>query len=222
VDEGQPAAGEDGVVTPDAGEGGGEDLALTLPGPAGRSKKPSGARRSALPTSQKPDIALLGPSSAYMLAIMQAAPALADIFAPPSLEAVAKPLSERSTDELVVQIDAGRFLAEIARLWGVPTSDLNRWVAMDAQRFERANLARRNQAALWDWVALQVLLHAPSNRVEIVRAEKIAQHCRWRSKVFDRHEYGQNVKVTQVDEREARELTTRELKIIAQGGVLPV
>ncbi len=157
----------------------------------------------------------------YVDAIMHAVPALADIFALAPPETVERALSERSTEELIAQIDAGRFFAEIARLWRVAMSDLNKWILDDPERFSRANLARKNQAALWDWVALQVLLHAPSDRVEIVRAEKIAQHCRWRAEVFNRDDYGQNIKVTQVDGRNARELTTQELEIIARGGVLP-
>lgn len=159
--------------------------------------------------------------TAYVDAIRQAAPTLGDIFALVTPEVVEKPIAERSTNELIIQIDAGKFLAEIAHLWRVPASDLNRWIVADADRFTKANLARKNQAALWDWVALQVLLHAPSDRVEIARAEKIARHCRWRAEMFNRDDYGQSLKVTQMDERNARELTTHELEIIARGGGLP-
>lgn len=159
--------------------------------------------------------------AAYVDAIMHAVPALADIFTLGEPETVEKSLVERSTEELIAQIDAGRFFTEIVRFWRVTVNDLNRWILGDPERLSRANVARRNQAALWDWVALQVLLHAPSDRVEIARAEKIAQHCRWRAEVFNRDDYARNIKVTQTDDRSARELTTQELEIIARGGILP-
>ena len=157
----------------------------------------------------------------YVEAIRHAVPALAEILTLVLPEAVKRPLSQRTTEELIRQIDAGRFFVEIARLWRVSANELNRWIVTDAERFARAKLARRNQAALWDWVALQVLLHAPSDRVEIMRAEKIAQHCRWRAEAFSRDDYGRNIKVTQVDEPVASALTTRELELIARGDTLP-
>ena len=158
---------------------------------------------------------------AYIKVIRQTAPALVELFEQAVPEVAKRPLADRSTDELLNQIDAGRFLAEIARFWNVPAGDLAKWIAADADRSRRVKLARKNQAALWDWAALQVLLHAPSDRVEIARAEKIALHCRWRAEALGRDDYGQNIKLTQVDERNARELTTRELEIIALGGLMP-
>jgi hypothetical protein len=152
--------------------------------------------------------------AAYIDAICCAVPALAEVFSLVIPERTERPLVARSTDELITQIDAGRFLSEIACLWRVPVTELNRWIAVDEDRLARATLARKNQAALWDWVALQVLLHAPGERVEIARAEKIAQHCRWRAKVFNPEDYGANIKVTQMEERNVRKLTTRELEII--------
>ncbi len=106
-------------------------------------------------------------------------------------------------------------------LWSEPTSKLNKWIAADPERCARAKIARINQAAFWDLVALQVLLYAPSDRVEITRAEKIAQHCRWRAAAFCRDGYGQSLKVSQVEQPAARNLTTRELEIIARGRTAP-
>jgi hypothetical protein len=159
--------------------------------------------------------------AAYVEAIKHTAPTLGRLFELLAPEILEKPLRERSTDELIIQIDAGRFTIEIARLWSVSAHELNRWIASDSERVSRVSEARKNQAALWDWVALQVLLHAPSERVEIMRAEKIAHHCRWRAEAFSREEYGRVIKSTQVDDPNARELTTRELEVIARGGLLP-
>ena len=175
-------------------------------------------RRPLLPT---PGNASSAVRAIYIEAIKHAVPALIEVLEAVALETVRKPLSERSTDELIAQIDAGRFPSEIARSWNVLVSDLNKWLLVDTDRLARAKLARKNQAALWDWVAMQVLLHAPSDRVEITRAEKIAQHCRWRAESFNRDDYGQNGKVAQLDKSNLRELTTRELEIIARGDVLP-
>lgn len=147
-------------------------------------------------------------------------PALAAIFDVLGTAIAQKALTERSTDELIDQIDAGRFMAEIAQFWNVSRTELNKWVALDARRSARAKSARRDQAELWDLVALQVLLHAPSDRVEIMRAEKIAQHCRWRAEALCRDDYGRTRK-HQVDEPSAREMTTRELEIIAREEVTP-
>jgi len=169
----------------------------------------------------RPDFgtASIAARAAYIDAITCAVPALAEVFLLVTPEVAGKPLVERSTDELIAQIDAGRFLSEIACLWRVPVTNLTRWIAADEERFARVALARKNQAALWDWVALQVLIHAPSDRVEIARAERIAQHCRWRAKLFNPEDYGAKIKVTQTEARSARKLTTRELEIIVRGAV---
>jgi len=157
-------------------------------------------------------------STVYVEDIKRVAPALGELFGLATPDIAEKPLSERSTEELISQIDAGRFAAEIALLWRVPANELNIWIAADGERFSRAKAARKHQAELWDWAALQVLLYAPSDRVELTRAEKIACHCRWRAKAFCRDDYGSIPRATQVDKSSARDLTTRELEIIARGG----
>ncbi len=159
--------------------------------------------------------------AAYLEVIKHTVPALAELFAQTVPAAIERPLAERSTDEILFQIVAGRYISEIAGLWKISTSKLSRWIVADPDRCARVKLACKNQAALWDWAALQVLLHAPSDPVEISRAEKIARHCRWRAEAFSRGDYAKNIKATQFDERHALELTTRELELIARGGVLP-
>jgi hypothetical protein len=79
----------------------------------------------------------------------------------------------------------------------------------------------KRQAELWDWVGLQVLLHAPADRVEITRAEKIAQHCRWRAEALSKEEYGRVARVAKADLPNVREMTTRELEVIARNDLLP-
>lgn len=133
------------------------------------------------------------------------------------------PLKQRTTDELINLIDSGKFLIEIAREWRVDNGDLNRWIAADNQRSASARLARKNQAIFWDYQAEQVLKNLPADGTpaQIVRARELASHYRWRAKCFNPGDYGDHVQVTHDDNREARELTTAELQIIAAGGVLP-
>jgi hypothetical protein len=196
-----------------------EAAVAALKCPSARSEMEVAKAQTNAPMRPDFGIASIEARTAYVDAIIHAVPPLAKVFSLVMPEVAGKPLIERSTDELIAQIDEGRFLSEIACLWCVPVINLTRWIATDEERFARVALARKTQAALWDWVALQVLIHAPSDRVEIARAERIAQHCRWRAKVFNPEDYGAKIKVTQTEERSARKLTTRELEIIVGSAV---
>jgi hypothetical protein len=155
-------------------------------------------------------------------ALIQAVPELAAVIRPIPGEADERPLGTRSTEDLLQLIDCGLYDSQIALRWGVPIHKLAKWIESNIERSKRANEARQRQAALWDWAAFQVLANAPSDRVEIIRAEKLAQHCRWRAESFNRSQYGKNLKVTHDDERPARELSTQELEIIAGGGLITI
>lgn len=156
----------------------------------------------------------------YVDAICAAVPELSAVLRPAVPQSEPKPIGKRRTEELLGLIDAGLFNAQIARAWGVSYDTLARWIASDAERSARARQARRRQAELWDHVALQVIAHAPSDRIELARAAMLAQHCRWRAEAFNRDRYGRDGE--DEEQRPERELTTRELRIIAAGGVVAV
>lgn len=189
--------------------------------PEGFDKTLGRSARKASPLGLNHRDVEMGACAAYVEALRICAPAVAQILEVVEPDVVEKRLLERSTDEFIVQIDAGRFLAEIARIWRVPASDLNAWMASDPERLSRARKALKRQAELWDWVGLQVLLHAPADRVEITRAEKIAQHCRWRAEALSKEEYGRVARAAKADLPNVREMTTRELEVIARNDLLP-
>jgi hypothetical protein len=65
-------------------------------------------------------------------------------------------------------------------------------------------------------------LCAPSDRVEMVRAKLLMDHCKWRASTYSPDEYVKRLSVkTVVADKDARELTNAELQAIAQGGTLP-
>jgi hypothetical protein len=133
------------------------------------------------------------------------------------------PIKSHTTDDLIVLIDSGMFLAEIARQWHVDKSDLTNWIASDDQRSARARLARREQAAHWDQMAEAVLASLPDNAPKgaQLRARELASHYRWRASKINPGEYGDRITNVHEDSRSARELSTDELRIIAAGGLLP-
>lgn len=157
---------------------------------------------------------------AWVAAVVGAVPELSSIFRPVKTMPTAKPLFQRTTDEFLELVDSGMYVTQIAQLWGISCDRLVQWLGGEPGRLVRAKEARKRQAAFWDWVALQVLVHAPNDRNEIQRAEKIAQHCRWRAEMFNRDEYGRQGKTLNQDDRLGYELSTQELEIIAQGGML--
>ena len=67
---------------------------------------------------------------------------------------------------------------------------------------------------------MQMLVWAASDKNELKRATEIANYCKWMASKFDPDSYGTRVAVQNEDERTARELTTAELMIIANGGTL--
>jgi hypothetical protein len=154
--------------------------------------------------------------------LAQVAPDVARLLAPPAPPEPdhKKTLRERRTDELVALLDDGWFLADIARLWGCGRSGLNAWIARDNERAARARLPRKQVSDLWAKAGMQMLVWATSDRNEITRAREIASYCKWMAAKFDPDSYGGRVTVQAEDKREARELTTAELLIIANGGTL--
>jgi hypothetical protein len=98
---------------------------------------------------------------------------------------------------------------------------LSQWIGSDGQRASRARLARKAQAEIWDRIAFAIGLCAASDKVEMTRAKLLMDHCRWRSCMYSPEDYVKRVAVKNTTEnREARELTTAELQVIAQGDVL--
>ncbi len=154
--------------------------------------------------------------------IGQFAPHLLVLLEGPQVDPCLLPLSEKTTGELIQLLEFGWLPSEVATIWGVERAQLLRWVAADSGRAAKAKLARKGQAEMWDRVAFAIGLFAPSDRVEMVRAKLLMDHCKWRSSMYSPDEYVKRlaVKSTRVD-KDARELTTAELQIIAQGGDLP-
>jgi hypothetical protein len=154
--------------------------------------------------------------------LAQVAPDVARLLAPPARpeQDQKKTLRERRTDELIALLDDGWFLADIARLWGCGRSGLNAWIARDNGRAARARLSRKQVSDLWAKAGMQMLVWATSDKNEITRAREIASYCKWMAAKFDPDAYGARVSVQAEDTRSARELTTAELMIIANGGTL--
>ncbi|HVE21822.1 MAG TPA: hypothetical protein VNC39_07595 [Acidocella sp.] len=154
--------------------------------------------------------------------LAQVAPDVARLLAPPAPPALdpQKTLRERRTEDLIALLDDGWFLADIARLWGCGRSGLNAWIARDNERAARARLSRKQVSDLWAKAGMQMLVWAASDKNELKRATEIANYCKWMASKFDPDSYGARVAVQNEDERTARELTTAELMIIANGGSL--
>ncbi len=164
----------------------------------------------------------VGRGAAWVATVVHEVPELSRIFQPIRARRIRKLLAQRSTEEFLELVDSGVYVAQIAQLWGVSCDRLMQWLSGEPGRLSRVRAARKRQAAFWDWVGLQVLVYAPSDRNEIHRAEKIAQHCRWRAETFNRDEYGRHSKATEPDSRLASELSTEELEIIARDGMLGI
>ena len=154
--------------------------------------------------------------------ISQFAPHLVVLLEGPQGETPTSPLVKKNTDDLVKLLEFGWLPSEVATIWRVDRAQLSRWIAADNNRSARAKLARKAQAEMWDRVAFAIGLCAPSDRVEMARAKLLMDHCKWRASAYNPDDYVKrlSVKSTIVD-KEARELTTKELQIIARGDVLP-
>ncbi len=153
--------------------------------------------------------------------LAQVAPDVARLLVPPEPPAQdQKTLRERCTDELIALLDDGWFLADIARLWGCGRSGLSAWIARDSERAARARLSRKQVSDLWAKAGMQMLVWAAPDQNELKRAKEIANYCKWMASKFDPDSYGTRVAVESEDQRTARELTTAELMIIANGGTL--
>jgi hypothetical protein len=154
--------------------------------------------------------------------IAQFAPHFGILLEGPRLDLRALPLTKKTTDDLVQLLEFGWLVSEVATIWRVDWAQLSQWIESDGQRSSRARLARKAQAEIWDRIALAIGLFAASDKVEMTRAKLLMDHCRWRSCMYSPEDYVKRVAVKNTTEnREARELTTAELQVIAQGDVLP-
>ncbi len=152
----------------------------------------------------------------------QYAPHLAVLLEGPQIDPHPSPLSTKTTDDFIQLLEFGWLPSEVAVMWGVDRAELSLWIDSDNRRSSRAKLARKSQAEMWDRVAFAIGLHAPSDKVEMVRAKLLMDHCKWRSSTYNPDDYAKRLTVKNVaSDTDARELTTAELQIIARGGVLP-
>jgi hypothetical protein len=154
--------------------------------------------------------------------IGQFAPQLTVLLEGPRIEPRPTPLRNKTTDMLIQLLEFGWLPSEVATIWGVDRALLSRWIDSDKQRAAQAKLARKAQAEMWDRVAFAIGLFAPSERVEMARAKLLMDHCKWRASMYDPEDYVKRLAVKNVvADKDARELTTKELQIIAKGGTLP-
>jgi hypothetical protein len=99
------------------------------------------------------------------------------------------------TDAMVEAITAGAPYRLLAGQIGVSVSALWDWIAADPARKQRCEQARANAAVSFDEMAEHVLLTAPGTAPEIMRANYVAQHYRWRAKVVNPKVYGDKAEV---------------------------
>jgi hypothetical protein len=175
-----------------------------------------------LDESHPVDVRSLTGRSELLEKIGQFAPQLTVLLEGPRVEPQGSPLHAKTTDALIQLLEFGWLPSEVATIWGVDRAQLSHWIDSDKQRASQAKLARKGQAEMWDRVAFAIGLFAPSDRVEMARAKLLMDHCKWRSSMYDPEDYVKRlaIKNTVVD-KDARELTTKELQIIAKGGTLP-
>lgn len=198
---------------------------MPLPPSVRRASRRVRSSESAPVAEEKTVVAARAGRPEFLELLAQVAPDVARLLAPcaePPEPDQKKPLRERRTDELIALLDDGWLLADIARLWGCGRSGLSAWVARDNERAARAKLSRKQVSDLWAKAGMQMLVWAQSDRNEITRAREIASYCKWMAAKFDPDSYGGRVTVQAEDKRTARELTTAELMIIANGGTLTI
>jgi hypothetical protein len=154
--------------------------------------------------------------------ISQFAPHLIVLLESPQADLKSSSLVKKSTDDLIKLLEFGWLPSEVATIWSVDRAQLSHWITSDNKRAALAKLARKTQAEMWDRVAFAIGLCAPSDRVEMVRAKLLMDHCKWRASTYSPDEYVKRLSVkTVVADKDARELTNAELQAIAQGGTLP-
>lgn len=154
--------------------------------------------------------------------INQFAPHLVALLEGPQVDLHPSPLTEKTTDDLVRLLEFGWLASEVAIIWRVDRVQLSQWIELDGRRSARARLARKAQAEIWDRIAFAIGLSAPSNKVEMARAKLLMDHCKWRASMCSPDDYGKRLAVKcMAEDRDARDLTTAELQIIARGDVLP-
>ncbi len=154
--------------------------------------------------------------------IAQFAPHFGVLLEGPRADLHASPLTARTTDELVRLLEFGWLVSEVATIWRVDRAQLSQWIESDGQRASRARLARKAQAEIWDRIAFAIGLFTASDKVEMTRAKLLMDHCKWRSCMYSPEDYVKRVVVKGTNEnRDARELTTAELQVIARGDVIP-
>ena len=173
----------------------------------------------------EPDAATCKPfvlRSELLEKIAQFAPHFGTLLEGPQADLHASPLTKKTTDDLIRLLEFGWLVSEIATIWRVDRAQLSQWIESDGQRSSRARLARKAQAEIWDRIAFAIGLFTASDKVEMARAKLLMDHCKWRSCMYSPEDYVKRVAVKNTTEnRDARELTTAELQVIARGDVLP-
>lgn len=95
-------------------------------------------------------------------------------------------------DEVILLIEDGVLLAEIAAKAGKSRSSLTRWIQADEQRSARAHASRSASASYWDERA-QVEISLAQEPFELAKAKELAHHYRWRASKIAPRDYGDKV-----------------------------
>ena len=101
-------------------------------------------------------------------------------------------LNELGIDEFCARIIAGDSYTAIAQSIGVGIASVCDWLSADAERSARVCEADRLSARTAEDKAEAVLL---DKTMAVDRARELASHYRWRAKVRDRRQYGDQVQV---------------------------
>lgn len=101
-------------------------------------------------------------------------------------------LDELGVDAFCDRIVGGESYTAIAQSIGVSVASVCNWLALDVERSARVREADRLSARTAEDKAEQVLL---DKQMPVDRARELAAHYRWRAKMRDRKQYGDQVQV---------------------------
>lgn len=107
-------------------------------------------------------------------------------------------LNRLGIDAICALIEADESLEKIAKANGMTEICLRRWLSEDMSRSARAEASRKLSSAACDAKALKIILELPAKGTpaQIARAREAAQHYRWRARIRDPQNYGDQQKIT--------------------------
>ena len=115
-------------------------------------------------------------------------------------------------DDIITMIVEGETQRSICNKFGVKLTAFQTFLTDNHSA--RAKEAYRLSAISKEEGAMDVLINAPSDSIEIARAREIASHMRWQAKMRDRAKYGDSVQVS--GDQDAPIRTVNEHRYILQ------